>query len=57
MKVSTFVAFLMALTVSTAGFAGIDYLFTRPAAWHQHHSAELMLQASLHHGNVERGSA
>ena len=44
MKASTFIAFLIALTVSTEGFAGIDYLFTRPAAWHQHHSVELMLQ-------------
>jgi hypothetical protein len=43
MKASTFVAFLLAMAVSTAGFAGIDYLFTRPAAWHQHHSVELML--------------
>jgi hypothetical protein len=45
MKASSFVAFLVAMVVSTAGFAGIDYLFTRPAAWYQHHSAELMLQA------------
>ena len=44
MKVSTFVAFLIAMAVSTAGFAGIDYLFTRPAVWQQHHSVELMLQ-------------
>jgi hypothetical protein len=45
MKTSTVVAFLVAMVVSTAGFAGIDYLFTRPAAWQQHHSEELMLQA------------
>ena len=45
MKASTFVAFLMAMVVSTAGFAGINYLFTRPAAFHQHHSEKLMLQA------------
>jgi hypothetical protein len=45
MKTSTFVAFLLALSISTAGFAGIDYLFTRPTAWQQHHSAELMLHA------------
>ena len=44
MKASTFVAFLIAMIVSTASFAGIDYLFTRPAEWHQHHSVELMLQ-------------
>lgn len=44
MKSSTFVAFLIATVVSTASFAGIDYLFTRPAAWQQHHSVELMLQ-------------
>jgi hypothetical protein len=45
MKVRILVVFLMALAVSASGFAGIDYLFTRPAAWHQHHSAELMLPA------------
>jgi hypothetical protein len=44
MKASTFVAFLIAMTISTAGFAGIDFLFTRPAAWQQQHSVELMLQ-------------
>ena len=44
MKTSTFIAFLIAIAVSSAGFAGVDYLFTRPAAWHQHHSVELMLR-------------
>jgi hypothetical protein len=45
MKTSNFVAFVMAVVVSTAGFAAIDYLFTRPAIWYQHHSVELMLRA------------
>jgi hypothetical protein len=44
MKTSTFVAFLLATAISTAGFAGIDYLFTRPAAGHQNHSVELMVR-------------
>jgi hypothetical protein len=44
MKVSTVIAFLISMTISTAGFAGIDYLFTRPAAWQQNTSVELMLQ-------------
>jgi len=45
MKASILVVFLMAVVISTAGFAGIDYLFTRPAVWHQHHSVQLMLPA------------
>jgi len=45
MKTSNFVALLMAVVVSTAGFAAIDYLFTRPAGWQQNHSVELMVHA------------
>jgi len=45
MKTSNFVALFLALVVSTSGFAAIDYLFTRPAAWHQDHSAEPILSA------------
>lgn len=44
MKTSNFVALLLAVIVSTTTFAGIDYLFTRPAAWHQNHSVELMVR-------------
>ena len=44
MKTSNLVAFLIAMTISTAGFAGIDYLFTRPVVWQQNHSVHLMVQ-------------
>jgi len=54
MKTSNFVALVMAVVVSTAGFAGIDYLFTRPAGWHQNHSVDLMLHARRQGGNTGR---
>jgi hypothetical protein len=54
MKTSNFVALAMAVVVSTAGFAGIDYLFTRPAARHLDHSVELMLRASPQNDNIDR---
>jgi hypothetical protein len=57
MKTSNFVALLMAVMVSTAGFAGVDYLFTRPASWHQHHSADLMLHALPQSDNIARPRA
>jgi hypothetical protein len=44
MKTSNFVAFLMAVMISTAGFAAIDYLFTRPAIAYQSHSEKLILR-------------
>jgi hypothetical protein len=44
MKASNLVAFLLAVVLSAAGFSAIDYLFTRPAGWYQHHSVDLMVR-------------
>jgi hypothetical protein len=41
MKTSNLVALMIALMVSTAGFAAIDLLFTQAYAAHEQPSAEL----------------
>ena len=45
MKTSNFVAFVMAVVITTTGFAAINYLFTRTAGPHQDHSVELIVHA------------
>jgi hypothetical protein len=45
MKTSNLVALIIALMVSTAGFAAIDLLFTQAYVSHDHLSAELTLGA------------
>ncbi len=45
MKTSNLVALMIALLISTGGFAGINYLFTQASAAHEPASAELVLRA------------
>jgi hypothetical protein len=45
MKTSNLVALMIALLVTTGGFAGINYLFTQASAGHERASAELVLRA------------
>ncbi len=45
MKTSNLVALMIALLISTGGFAGINYLFAQASAAHEPASAELVLRA------------
>jgi|HubBroStandDraft_1064217.scaffolds.fasta_scaffold163230_2 hypothetical protein len=45
MKTSNLVALMIALVVSTAGFAAIDLLFTQAYVSHERLTAELILGA------------
>jgi len=45
MKTSNLVSLMLALVISTAGFAAIDLLFTKAYIGHDRPSAELTLDA------------